>query len=402
MSSNRVSRIFVVDDEPIIASTLAIILNTNGYSARWFTRATEALTAAQFDNPDLLISDVAMPGLSGVDLAIQMKARFPKCKILLFSGQATRLDLLGDACSQDHEFLVLSKPMHPTELLYQIGTIACGEQSLQLEARAKYPAAPKQAPGIHTTLMVDALSKTPGKDLDDFAARNRVRLIEYLPIVSAVARRIYGLVPEPVSYRDLYGAGLAGLMGALNQFDLFGEIRFPSYARFEIRKVILDNLQSLVRNAEGLRRKGKPIEEAIHTLTSQLEGFPSELERSQKLSLDLAAYHRLLNELRGIEISALQKRCPQESGKQEAVNLGNMCKNEPQSSFQRAKMQRRLADAIRELPDRERLVLNLAYHEGLTLKNIGFVLDEAESRASQIHASAVLRLRSKLSEFGFT
>lgn len=88
MSSKPVPRIFVVDDEPIIASTLAVIFNRNGYSARCFTRPTDALTAAQSDIPDLLISDVAMPGFSGVDLAIQIKARHPECKILLFSGQA--------------------------------------------------------------------------------------------------------------------------------------------------------------------------------------------------------------------------------------------------------------------------------------------------------------------------
>ena len=123
MSSKPVPRIFVVDDEQVIASTLAIIFNMNGYSARCFTRPIEALTAAQSDIPDLLISDVAMPGLSGVDLAIQMRAQYPKCKILLFSGQAATLDLLEDARAQGHDFHLLQKPVHPTELLAEIGTL---------------------------------------------------------------------------------------------------------------------------------------------------------------------------------------------------------------------------------------------------------------------------------------
>ena len=123
MSSKPVPRIFVVDDEQVIASTLAIIFNMNGYSARCFTRPIEALTAAQSDIPDLLISDVAMPGLSGVDLAIQMKAQYPRCKVLLFSGQLATPDLLEDARAQGHDFQFLQKPVLATEFLLEIGKI---------------------------------------------------------------------------------------------------------------------------------------------------------------------------------------------------------------------------------------------------------------------------------------
>jgi DNA-binding response OmpR family regulator len=131
VSSKPVPRIFVVDDEQVIASTLAVIFNMNGYSARCFTRPIEALTAAQSDIPDLLISDVAMPGLSGVDLAIQMRAQYPKCKILLFSGQAATLDLIEDARAQGHDFHLLLKPVHPTELLAEIGTLRDGKAPIE-------------------------------------------------------------------------------------------------------------------------------------------------------------------------------------------------------------------------------------------------------------------------------
>jgi DNA-binding response OmpR family regulator len=126
MSPQPVSRIFVVDDEYVIAATLATILQMNGFSARFFTRPAEALTAAQSDAPDLLISDVAMPGLSGIDLAIQMKAQHPKCKILLFSGQAATQDLLEGARNQGHEFHLLLKPVHPSDLLSEIGALGDG------------------------------------------------------------------------------------------------------------------------------------------------------------------------------------------------------------------------------------------------------------------------------------
>jgi len=120
VSSNQVPRVFVVDDDHIIASTLAVIFNMNGYSARWFTRALEVSTAAQSDIPDLLVSDVAMPELSGIDLAIQMRAEHPECKILLLSAHATAQDLLENTC---YDFRLLLKPIHPTELLYEIGTM---------------------------------------------------------------------------------------------------------------------------------------------------------------------------------------------------------------------------------------------------------------------------------------
>ena len=123
VSSKPVPRIFVVDDEPVIASTLAAILKQHGYSATFFTSPREALAAARSKAPDLLISDVAMPGLSGVDLAIQMKAQYPECKILLFSGQADTQDLLEDARSQGHDFQLLEKPVHPSTMLSEVAAL---------------------------------------------------------------------------------------------------------------------------------------------------------------------------------------------------------------------------------------------------------------------------------------
>jgi CheY-like chemotaxis protein len=118
--------VFVVDDENVIASTLAAILQGNGFSAKFFTCPLEALTAARSKAPDLLISDVAMPGSSGIDLAIQMRAQYPTCKILLFSGQAATFDLLEHARAQGHHFDLLLKPVPPTELLFEVGKMING------------------------------------------------------------------------------------------------------------------------------------------------------------------------------------------------------------------------------------------------------------------------------------
>jgi DNA-binding NtrC family response regulator len=118
-----VPRVFIVDDEQVIASTLAAILRLHGYSATFFTSPHDALTAAGSKAPDLLISDVAMPGISGIELAIQMKAQYPACKVLLFSGQAATRDLLKDARRQGHDFLLIEKPIHPSAMLAKIGIL---------------------------------------------------------------------------------------------------------------------------------------------------------------------------------------------------------------------------------------------------------------------------------------
>jgi CheY-like chemotaxis protein len=120
VQSDTTPRIFVVDDEPVIASTLAAILQMHGYSARFFTSPLEALAAARSKPPDLLISDVQMPDISGVDLAIQMKAQYPTCKILLFSGQPATLEMVKNARAQGHDFDLLIKPVTPPELLLEI------------------------------------------------------------------------------------------------------------------------------------------------------------------------------------------------------------------------------------------------------------------------------------------
>jgi DNA-binding NtrC family response regulator len=118
------SRIFVVDDEFIIASTLATILQRNGFDAVFFTEPLAVLPAARQQAPELLITDVMMPALSGIDLAIALKQEFPNCKVLLFSGQAATANLLEEARLKGHDFELLSKPIHPTEFLKKIKNVA--------------------------------------------------------------------------------------------------------------------------------------------------------------------------------------------------------------------------------------------------------------------------------------
>ena len=116
--TNRV--VFVVDDEDVIAQTLAIILNQAGFQAIAFDHPEKAIAARAELTPALLISDVMMPDMTGVELAIQFRKAQPECKVLLFSGQASTADLLEKARAEGYDFDLLSKPIHPADLLAKL------------------------------------------------------------------------------------------------------------------------------------------------------------------------------------------------------------------------------------------------------------------------------------------
>jgi DNA-binding NtrC family response regulator len=113
-------RVFVVDDEFTIASTLGMILRHKGFDATSYHAPLDALEAARSQAPDLLISDVVMPQFSGIELAIRVKEQCPNCKVLLFSGQSATAGMLEVARANGHDFEILTKPVHPTDLLRKI------------------------------------------------------------------------------------------------------------------------------------------------------------------------------------------------------------------------------------------------------------------------------------------
>ena len=113
-------RVLVADDEQVIANTLAIILNQAGFEAMAVFSGEKAIEALDTFRPDMLISAVIMTGMTGIEAAIITREKLPKCKILLFSGQAATADLLEKARTQGHEFEILAKPVHPTDLLAKL------------------------------------------------------------------------------------------------------------------------------------------------------------------------------------------------------------------------------------------------------------------------------------------
>jgi CheY-like chemotaxis protein len=120
MQAGKKPRVLVVDDEQVIADTLAKILDLNGYDASAVYTGTAAVESARSIHPDLIISDVIMPDMNGIEAAIHIREFLPGCKILLFSGQAATADLLETARAQGYEFEILAKPVHPSDLLAKL------------------------------------------------------------------------------------------------------------------------------------------------------------------------------------------------------------------------------------------------------------------------------------------
>jgi RNA polymerase sigma factor for flagellar operon FliA len=223
-------------------------------------------------------------------------------------------------------------------------------------------------------------------------------MIEHLPIVRYIARRIHERLPQHVEMEELVSAGVLGLMDAFQKFDPAKKVQFRSYAQFRIRGAILDSLRTLDWSPRELRRKGRAIEQAMRTLTARLGRSPSEQEIAGELRMKLEDYQQLLGDLKGLEIGTLHLERSEDSGEEELAYVPNRPEDDPLFRCLQGEMRQRLAEAIGNLPERERLVMTLYYYEELTMKEIGLTLGVVESRVSQIHASAVLRLRSMLAD----
>jgi len=223
-------------------------------------------------------------------------------------------------------------------------------------------------------------------------------MVEHLPIVRYIARRIHERLPQHVEMEELVSAGVLGLMDAFQKFDPANKVQFRSYAQFRIRGAILDSLRTLDWSPRDLRRKGRAIEQAMRALTARMGRTPSEQEIAAELQMDLGDYQQLLGELKGLEIGTLHLERSEDSGEEELAYVPNRPEDDPLFRCLQGEMRQRLAEAIGDLPERERLVMTLYYYEEMTMKEIGLTLGVVESRVSQIHASAVLHLRTMLAD----
>jgi len=264
---------------------------------------------------------------------------------------------------------------------------------------------PARAPSIAPILRSRAphsvaRRRTPATASPGRASAPAGQLIKLLPQVRFIARRIHQRLPSHVPVEDLYQAGVLGLLDALRKFDPRRRVRLESYMKFRIRGAILDELRSLDWSPRELRRQARRLEEAHQALCAGLGREPVHEELAAAARISLGRLEELRADLRGLELCSLQEIAMTSDDGVEKDRASQVPCPEalgPHVLYARAEGRARLAEAIELLPENERRVITLYYYEELTMKEVGEVLEVGESRVSQIHSSALQRMRGWVS-----
>jgi RNA polymerase sigma factor FliA len=225
-------------------------------------------------------------------------------------------------------------------------------------------------------------------------------VVAYSPVVKYVAGRMSSGLPAHVEEAELISYGLGGLITAIERFDLDREIKFETYAITRIRGAIIDELRTLDWVPRSVRARARQIERVNMKLEAKLQRVPTDEEMAAELGISLEEFHDALLQISSSTIVALDELWNVTDSGGEGVSLLDTLPDrrtpDPHVLVERSNLRERIADAISALPEREKLVVALYYYENLTLREIGEVLGVTESRVSQLHTKAVLRLRSKL------
>jgi RNA polymerase sigma factor FliA len=243
-------------------------------------------------------------------------------------------------------------------------------------------------------------SRTPVRDRCTIAGMTLTReeiIHKYLHLVKYVAGRISINLPSHVEIHDLVNEGILGLIDAINKYDDSRGVKFETYAITRINGAILDALRALDWVPRAVRQKAREMERIFAELEGRMGRAPDDVEVAAALGIPLKDYHSLLLKVRSTSVLSLEEFLPNERGHDVAL-VDTLKDGGPDPTFllESTEMKGSLATAVDSLPPQERTVISLYYFEGLTLKEIKSVLDVSESRVSQIHAQAVIRLRSKL------
>jgi RNA polymerase sigma factor for flagellar operon FliA len=237
------------------------------------------------------------------------------------------------------------------------------------------------------------------KTSGDERARERL-VVAYSPLVKYVAGRMGTNLPGHVDEADLISYGLTGLISAIERFDLAREIKFETYAITRIRGAIIDELRTLDWVPRSVRARAREIERANQKLEARLQRAPTDEEMAAELEISVAEFNEALVQISTSTLVALDELWNTNDNGGDSVSLLDTIADrgapDPEMIVDQGELRDRIADAIAALPEREKLVIALYYYENLTLREVGEVLGVTESRVSQLHTKAVLRLRSKL------
>lgn len=225
---------------------------------------------------------------------------------------------------------------------------------------------------------------------------------QYAPLVKYVAGKVAANMPASVEFDDLVGFGVFGLIDAIDKFDPDKNVKFKTYAVTRIRGAIFDELRSIDWVPRSVRQKTKEIEEAIVATEAKLGRPASDQEIAETLGLNDDEFAKTMLKISSTSVLSLNDvwYTGEES---ENLTIGDSIESptslSPDSIIERDEIRRVVVEAIRELPEKEQKVLVLYYYEEMTLKEIGKILEVTESRISQLHTKAILRLRARLTHY---
>ena len=232
----------------------------------------------------------------------------------------------------------------------------------------------------------------------DKALRDRL-IVTYAPLVKYVAGRLGSGLPAHVDEGDLVSYGLLGLIGAIERYDPTRDIKFETYAISRIKGAIIDELRALDWVPRSVRSRAREIERAIAELEAKLGVAPTDEQIAEKIGITVEELEDSLTDISRSSIAALDELWSV-SGEGDQVSLLDTIEDttgpRPADVLDETEMREALAEAIARLPEREKLVVTLYYYEELTLREIGEVLGVTESRVSQLHTKAILRLKARL------
>jgi len=246
-----------------------------------------------------------------------------------------------------------------------------------------------------------AQSLWKGKQKDSDSRSKEQLIMQYAPLVKFIAHRIAMRLPSNIDVNDLINSGIIGLMDAIEKYDPSRKNKFETYAEFRIRGAILDELRALDWAPRSFRRKAHQMEKIFSKLEKELGRPATDEEAAEAMGMDMEEYFSTMEQLKGISLLSLEelKSIPEDDRGNLLNHLAAGNGEDPLSLLNLGQLKEALAKALEELPERDRLVITLYYYEELNMKEIARILDITESRISQIHTRAILRLRGKLQKF---
>jgi RNA polymerase sigma factor for flagellar operon FliA len=233
----------------------------------------------------------------------------------------------------------------------------------------------------------------------DQGLRDRL-ILTYAPLVKYVAGRLGSGLPAHVDEGDLVSYGLLGLINAIERYDSSRDVKFETYAIARIKGAIIDELRAMDWVPRSVRSRARDIERAIGDLERKLHRAPTDEEIAGKLGMTDTELNSALTEISRSSIAALDELWTISSSGGDQIALIDTIEDtegpNPQDALSQQELREALGEAIARLPEREKLVVTLYYYEELTLREIGEVLGVTESRVSQLHTKAILRLKARL------